>query len=204
MKRLAFAAFAVVWVAAATPAAQSHAGHEGHMAAPAPRSAARVMAPQPIVGDIALVDHEGRTTSLEEIVAGDDPVLVNFIFTSCTTICPVMSAGFAQFHDALGADRARVRLVSISIDPEVDTVETLRAYAARQGAGPSWRFLTGTPDAIVAAQRAFHAYRGDKNNHSPSTYIRRTADGPWETLEGLSSADALMRAYRGGDAAERF
>jgi protein SCO1/2 len=128
------------------------------------------------------------------------PVLVNFIFTSCTTVCPIMTTGFARFQEQLGAERAHVRLVSISIDPETDTVEALRGYAARHRAGDSWQFLTGAASATQAAQRAFGAWRGDKTNHAPATYLRRTRDSQWEALEGLSSAQSLLRAYRGGAA----
>jgi cytochrome oxidase Cu insertion factor (SCO1/SenC/PrrC family) len=97
-----------------------------------------------------------------------------------------------------------VRLVSISIDPETDSVETLRAYAARHRAGASWRFLTGTPATTEAAQRAFGAYRGDRNNHAPATYLRRTRDSPWEVLDGLASAGTLLGAYRRGPAVRPF
>jgi protein SCO1/2 len=180
---------------------EGHAGHEAHMAAAAsPPSPTRVMSPQPVFGEVPLVDHEGRATSLREVVDTDLPVLVNFIFTSCTTVCPIMTTGFAQFSERLGPDRSRVRLVSISIDPETDTVERLRAYAARHRAGPSWQFLTGDATAAEAAQRAFGAYRGDKSNHAPATYLRRTRDSKWEALEGLSSARSLLAAYRGGGA----
>ena len=181
--------------------AQSHEGHAGHaLPAPAaPTATVRLMAPQPVIGDVPLVDHLGRETTLRKVLETDGPVLVNFIFTSCTTICPVMTAGFAQFQASLGEERDGVRLVSISIDPDVDNIPTLRKYADRYRAGASWRFLTGTRDAVVAAQRVFGAFRGDKSNHAPATYLRRSPQSPWEALDGLSSADALLRAYRGGD-----
>jgi protein SCO1 len=192
----------LAWGAAGTPAfAQDdpHAHHKMAMAAPPTPSPARVMETQPQIADVSLVDQDGKTVSLREAVAGDEPVMVNFIFTSCTTICPVMSAGFAQLDARLAARHQRVRLVSISIDPEVDTPAKLREYAAGLNAGPDWRFLTGTPGASEAAQRAFGAFRGAKESHSASTFIRRTANGPWEKIDGLSSADTLQRAYTGGE-----
>ena len=84
-----------------------------------------------------------------------------------------------------------MRVVSISIDPETDTVDALRAYAARYHAPPSWRFLTGTPAAVEAAQRAFGSYRGGKNNHAPGTFVRSAPDAPWIALDGFSSAETL-------------
>lgn len=200
---LACAAASLALAVAAPPAfsqADEHAHHRMAMTATPTSNPARVMEVQPQIGDIALVDQDGATVSLREAVAGNVPVLVNFIFTSCTTICPVMSAGFAKLDAQLGASRQAVRLVSISIDPEVDSPSRLREYAASVGAGKSWRFLTGTPAAAETAQRAFGAFRGAKESHSAATYIRRTADGPWERIDGLASGDALMRAYSAGQA----
>lgn len=181
------------------PVTAAYAQHEGHTAHLAPKAEAnaRVMHPQPQIGEIALVNHQGRTTTLGSLLNTDKPVLVNFIFTSCTTICPVMTTGFAQLQSNLGDARDSVRLVSISIDPETDTVETLRHYADKYHAGTSWQFLTGSRTAVEAAQRAFGAYRGDKTNHAPVTYIRRSPSALWESIDGLLSAETLLRAYRG-------
>jgi protein SCO1 len=187
-------------VASSPAAAQTPTGHEAHMAqmAAAPRNpAVRIMAPPPAIDGIALVDQNGRATTLGEAVGSDKPVLVNFIFTTCTTICPVMSAGMSQFLTNLGAEKDRVRVVTISIDPENDTADVLRAYAARYHAPSSWRFLTGAPTAIEAAQRAFGSYRGGKNNHEAGTFVRSAADTPWIALDGFSSAETLMHAVMG-------
>ncbi len=180
--------------------AQAPTGHEEHqaqMAVPRPEPSARVMAPQPALGDIALVDQDGRATTLREALESEKPVLVNFIFTTCTTICPVMSSGMSQFLRNLGTERDSVRVVSISIDPGNDTAKALQAYAARYHAPPSWRFLTGRPAAIVAAQRAFGSYRGGKNNHVAGTFVRPAALAPWIALDGFSSAETLRRAVKG-------
>ena len=197
------AGMVVAWaiaVSGARATAQTPTGHEGHLAqmAAGPKdSAARVMAPQPVIPDITLVDQSGRATTLREAIGSDKPVLVNFIFTTCTTICPVMSAGMSQFLTNLGAERDHVRVVSISIDPEADTVDALRAYAARYHASPSWRFLAGTPAAVEAAQRTFGSYRGGKYNHAPGTFVRSAPSAPWIALDGFSSAATLRHAVLG-------
>ncbi len=123
-------------------------------------------------------------------------MLLNFIFTTCTTICPVMSATFEQVQANLGAGRDRVRMVSISIDPEHDTPERLRAYARAHNAGPEWHFLTGTPAGVEAAQRAFGAYRGNKFNHAAVTYVRAPHEAKWVTVSGLKSAEELGSELR--------
>lgn len=181
--------------AAQTP--DPHVAHRAAAGMEAQSRAPRVMAVQPLLGDIPLIDQHRRATTLRAALDTERPVLVNFIFTTCTTVCPIMSRAFAQFHQTLGAEGDRVRLVSISIDPDLDSVDVLQGYAKRYGAGDGWWLLTGTREASLAAQRSFGADRGDKMNHAPATYVRRSRDAPWEVIEGLSSVDALLSVWHG-------
>ena len=126
----------------------------------------------------------------------EKPVILNFIFTSCGAICPVMSKTFSQVQAALGQERDTVRMVSISIDPEHDTPEALKIYAKKYGAGPQWQMLTGSLDNSIAVQRAFDVYRGDKMGHTPVTFLRAKAGQPWVRLDGFASADDILREYR--------
>ena len=182
--------------AIASPAPIAHEEHA--VTRPDAQSVARMMVPQPVIGGITLTDDNGRQVRLADVLAGDAAVMVNFIFTTCTTVCPVMSTGFARLQELLGHDSRRVKLISISIDPETDTVPALRSYAARHRARPGWQFFTGTPEASEAAQRAFNAFRGARVNHLPSTFLRRAANLPWEEIPGLASAQTLLRALGGG------
>src|ERR1700693_5966894 len=117
------------------------------------------------VPDIRLVRDDGKTVELRNELDDGRAVLVNFIFTSCTSVCPLSSKVFADFARKLGPERKRVHLVSISIDPEQDTPARLREYARQFHAGPEWRHYTGTKGASLAAQNAFDAYRGGKMQH---------------------------------------
>lgn len=149
------------------------------------------------IPDIKLVDMSGAEVSLPSVLGGNEPVMLNFIFTSCTAICPVMSATFRQVQEALGEEARKVRMVSISIDPENDTPEKLAEYAARFHAGPQWLMLTGRIEDSIAVQRAFGAYRGDKMNHAPVTFLRSGGpDSPWIRLDGLAGASDIVREYR--------
>ena len=67
--------------------------------------------------NVVLIDADERPVKLRELMATNDPVMVNFIFTSCSTICPVMARVFAEMPSVLGVDGKRLRMVSISIDP---------------------------------------------------------------------------------------
>jgi protein SCO1/2 len=141
--------------------------------------------------DVKLVDVNGKEVSLRDSLDGPGPVMLNFIFTTCTTVCPVTSATFSQAQAKLG----KVRLVSISIDPEHDTPARLKEYARRFEAGPQWSMLTGSIENSILAQRAFDTYRGDKMNHEPVTFMRKGPDQPWVRINGFIAADDLVREY---------
>ena len=141
--------------AAADPSAMGHGEHGTHHQGHDPHAHHRHMMKRKgysrtehdyALPDLSVVTMDGtRTTLLEELNSGK-PVMVNFIFTTCTTICPVMSASFSNVQEKLGEESAQVRMVSVSIDPEHDTPERLREYAKRFDAGPQWHFLTGDLD----------------------------------------------------------
>jgi protein SCO1/2 len=141
--------------------------------------------------DLKLVDVKGREVSLHDSLDGPGPVMLNFIFTTCTTVCPVMSATFSRAQAKLDG----VHMVSISIDPEQDTPAKLKAYAHRFEAGPQWSMLTGSLDNSIAVQRAFDIYRGDKMNHEPVIFMRKGPNQPWTRINGFISADDLVREF---------
>ena len=87
-------------------------------------------------------------------------------------------------------------MVSNSMDPEQDTPARLSAYAAGRGAGPQWQFLTGSPAASIAVQRAFGVYRGDKVNHEAVTFLRAGPGKPWMRLDGFATPAELTRKVR--------
>ncbi|KUZ71936.1 hypothetical protein WI36_18400 [Burkholderia ubonensis] len=145
---------------------------------------------------VELVRDDGRTVSLVDELNDGRPVILTFIYTSCTTICPMISQTLERLQGELGGDRDKVHIVSISIDPEEDTPARLRAYAERFGAGPEWQHYTGTVDASIAAQRAFNVYRGDKMNHAPVAFLRAAPGRQWMRIDGFATPSELLAAYR--------
>ena len=155
------------------------------------RSTARYEAP-----DVTLVRQDGRKVSLPRELDDGRPVLLNFIFTTCSSSCPLASRTLEEFQRKLGAQAARVHLMSISIDPEEDTPARLTEYAHRFHAGPGWQYYTGTVAASIAAQQAFDVYRGEKMSHTAVTLLRSAPGKPWLRIEGFVTADDLMDDYR--------
>ncbi|MCU7846048.1 MAG: SCO family protein [Candidatus Thiodiazotropha sp. (ex Monitilora ramsayi)] len=148
------------------------------------------------IPDVTLITEKGEKKSIVNVLNSDKPVMLNFIFTTCTTICPVLSASFNQVQDELGIEANDISMVSISIDPEYDTVDKLSAYAERFEAGPQWEFFTGTLKDVVAVEKAFDIYRGSKMNHEPITLMRVKGNQPWLRIDGLANANEIVTEYR--------
>jgi len=191
-------AFAVMIGAALAPAAFAHDAHAGHHVAPETTRSTTDYA----IPDVKLVRQDGETVLLSDELSDGRPIALNFIYTTCTTICPLTSQTFAELQAKLGPRQSAVHLVSISIDPEQDTPARLRDYAKKFGAGPAWHFYTGTRAASIATQRAFNVDRGDKMNHAPVTVLRTAPGKPWVRLDGFATSDQMLKELRDTVAAE--
>jgi protein SCO1/2 len=144
------------------------------------------------IPNVKLIRDDGKSVDLAAELDDGRPVVLNFIYTSCTTTCPMSSQIFEQLQEDLGSAREAVHLVSISIDPEQDTPARLRAYGEQFHAGKGWNHYSGTMAASVAVQRAFNAYRGDKMSHVPLTLVRAAPGKPWVRFDGFARANELM------------
>lgn len=144
------------------------------------------------IPDVVLVNQNGTKVRLREVLKSDKPIIVDFIFGTCTTICPILSVGYANLQQKLGANSQSVHLVSISIDPENDTPKVMRDYLKRYRAKPGWDFLTGSRSDIDKVMYAFNAYIPNKMSHYPLTLIRSPRDGKWIRIFGLLSSSEFM------------
>jgi protein SCO1/2 len=106
---------------------------------------------QHFIPDFKLTTHEGRMRGSEEL--NGKITIVDFFFTSCPSICPIMSKEMERVDDAFRNDK-RVQIYSISIDPDYDSPEVLKDYAIRHNATPDkWFFLTGDKQEIYNLAR---------------------------------------------------
>ena len=152
--------------------------------------------------DVTLIDQDAQLVKLRNLVEGKDVVMVDFIFGTCTTICPILSAGFSNLQRRMGSGPGGPTLISFSIDPEHDSPEVMTAYLKRYRAQPGWSFLTGDRDDIDTIMRAFDAYVPNKMSHQPVTFIKGTAPNQWVKIDGLvSTADLIseLEKIRGGE-----
>jgi protein SCO1/2 len=145
-----------------------------------------------VVPSVQLIRQDGAVVNLRDELNDGRPVVLSFIYTSCTTVCPLASHTLSELQDKLGDNAAHVHLVSISIDPEQDDPARLREYAKTFHAGPDWQHYTGTVTASQKVQMAFDVYRGSKMDHQPATLIRRTPAEPWIRIGGFATADQML------------
>jgi protein SCO1 len=190
--KAALAAIAALSLAAAVPAAGAAEDHSHHMqhgqGDKAPRGKLHIKLP-----DTVLTDQNGNTVKLKTEVMADRMVVINFVYTTCTTVCPVQSALIADLQQRLGERSGRdVSLISVSVDPLRDTPLRLKAYAARYKAGPGWSFLTGSRQAVDEVLKAFDVYTPNFADHPAAVLVGNPRTGEWVRFLGFPSSDQLL------------
>jgi protein SCO1 len=119
--------------------------------------------------EVSLIDQHGAEVSLASLKG--KPVLIDFIYTSCASTCPMLTAKMAAIAQKLGpALGADVRIVSVSLDPEHDSPAELAKYAQSHGASEAgWIFLTG-PAAKIDQVLALFKLRRTRESDGSSTH----------------------------------
>src|ERR1700722_8480286 len=99
--------------------------------------------------DVEVTAQDGRTFKFYDDLLKGKVVLVNFFFTGCDALCPLVMENLSAVQDLLGPRIGNdVFMYSITLQPELDTQAVLAAYAKTYGAGPGWLLLTGRPGNI--------------------------------------------------------
>src|SRR5262245_23283450 len=180
------AAALVVCVAGISPAALAHEGAHASDAAAAPRAypptANRYGANY--FPNVPLVTQDGTTVHFYDDLLKGKSVAINLIYTRCKDECPLETARLVQVQHILGPRVGKdIFFYSISIDPNYDTPEVLRAYMKKYGVGPGWTFLTGKEDDIkLVAKKLGLSRRTDLINpdgHSASLMVGDEPHGQW-------------------------
>ena len=172
------------------------ASHEAHAVLPSGIFAAEELHP----ARVTLVDQTGAPHPFRDEIIGDGPVVITFVYSSCTTVCPVANAIFEMMQTDLDArDDTRTRLVSITVDPRRDTPERLAAMAADFGAGPRWSFWTGGVGDVEEALRSMGVPVGRVEDHDPMFLVRGARDQDFVRVLGLPEPDELFAVLDGSD-----
>jgi cytochrome oxidase Cu insertion factor (SCO1/SenC/PrrC family) len=141
------------------------------------------------VPDVPLIDQDGKPVRFYTDLVKGKVVAVNFVFTTCTTICPPMGANFARLEKLVaGKD---VHLISVSIDPAADTPARLKEWGGKFGAGPGWTLLTGNRDDVVRLLKALNVYTASVTDHSPLVLLGNEPGHRWTRAYGLAAPAKL-------------
>ena len=125
--------------------------------------------------DFPLPDQDGKTRSIKDFAG--KVVVVFFGYTQCPDVCPTTMSELAEVKRSLGADGERLQGVFITVDPERDKPEVLKAYMANFD--PTFVGLTGTPEQLAAVAKDFKIYFKKVDGKTPTSYTMDHSAGSY-------------------------
>jgi len=186
----------------AARAADDPAHHHHHQDQPAAQD--KPSSVQVKYADTVLVNQEGKKVKLKSEVFGDRLVVMDFAYTTCTTVCPVLTAVLVKVQAELGNKAGGdVQLVTMTVDPARDTPARLKEYAAKHGAKAGWTWLTGPAAVVNEVLRGFDAYASNFEDHPAMILVGDPVSGRWTRFYGFSDPKEVLakveelRAARG-------
>jgi protein SCO1/2 len=144
--------------------------------------------------DTVLLDQDGHSHQLYSDLIAGRIVIINEIFTGCRSSCPLIMARLAELQDLLGRRMEQVSILSISVDPVIDTPQTLRAYAEAFNARHGWYFLTGEADAVRTVMRRLGDRSSAPDGHNDVIVVGNDASGTWVKLTALATTEDIAQA----------
>jgi protein SCO1/2 len=145
------------------------------------------------IPDVRVYDQNGHALNFYSDLVKGRNVAIDFIFTTCTNVCPLLTATFRRVQVELEKSQGNTKLISISVDPAIDTPERLRDFADKFKAGPGWTFVTGGKSEIDTLLRQLGVGVGNKNDHTSTILIGNDPANVWTRTYGLSSPSALIK-----------
>lgn len=153
----------------------------------------------PELPDIVMIDQDGKMVRIVSGILKEKVTVINFIYTSCKSVCQILTNNFRQLENSLDRidKNGEVQLVSISIDPEVDTPARLRQYAELQRIDLArWTLLVGGLNSIERLSRALGFSNIDKATHAPGVVIWDDIDKVWFRFVGITPPHILLKHLR--------
>ena len=167
--------------------------------------------------NVELTTHEGKKVKFFDDLIKDKIVLLNFIYTSCGSSCPLETARLKKVSNILGDRIGKdIFFYSISVDPESDSVESLKNYHARFGLKKEWLFLRSEKENVEAILKKFGLFekeltRKNLSEHNLSVVVGNQRTGQWikrshlenhfilahllESLNPRREEDTLLRKF---------
>jgi protein SCO1/2 len=171
------------------------AGAETGKFAPITQEDARKRIQEQHLPNLPMITHEGKRVLFYDDLVKDKVVTLNFFFTHCDELCPLVTANLAKVQKLLGDQVGRdIHMYSFTLKPEEDTVEAIRDYRQSFGAGPGWTFLTAKPQDMETLRRAIGftypdpAIDKDKTQHIGNVRYGNEPLMYWAACPGMAHA----------------
>jgi protein SCO1/2 len=166
--------------------------HETHGSHAATTQAVKAASANVKLLDLELTNQEGKKAKFRSDVIGDRIVVLDNIYTSCTTICPILTTIMVNVQSRIGERAGKeVSLVSLSVDPVTDTPARLRTYARRHKA--SWNLWTGPKPAMDQVLKGLGIYTPDYIDHPSSILVGDGRTGEWTRFYGFASPEQILK-----------
>lgn len=144
--------------------------------------------------DVVLVNQNGEKMRFYSDLLQGKVVIINSFFATCQGTCLPMNRNLEKVQEALGERVGKdVRIISISVDPTVDTPHALKEYAKKLHARPGWYFLTGDKQNVDFALNKLGQFVSDKQDHLNIIIIGNERTGLWKKAFGLAKSDELVK-----------
>jgi protein SCO1/2 len=142
--------------------------------------------------DLPLLTQDGKEIRFYTDMLRGKVVLISFIYTNCTDVCPILMPNLVRIQELLKERSGRdVFLISISVDPESDSPEELKRYGEKYGAKPGWTFLTGKKENIDWVVYKLGQYTEDFEDHTMLFLLGDVKNGRWAKMRGDMPAEAI-------------
>jgi protein SCO1/2 len=144
--------------------------------------------------DVVLVNQNGEKMRFYSDLLEGKVVIINSFFATCAGSCLPLNRNLEKVQQSLGARMGKdVHIISISVDPAVDTPASLKAYAKKVNAGPGWYFLTGDKQSVELALKKIGHFVDNKQDHLNIFIIGNERTGLWKKAFGLAKNEELMK-----------
>jgi len=144
--------------------------------------------------DTVLLNQDGQRMRFYTDLMKDKTVIIDTFFATCQASCLPMNRNLEKIQEGLGDRLGKdVNILSISVDPAVDTPTLLKAYAKKLNAKPGWYFLTGDKESVDFILKKLGQFVDDKNSHMNLFLIGNDRTGLWKKAFGLAKSEELLK-----------
>ena len=144
--------------------------------------------------DVVLINQNGQKMRFYSDLLQGKVVIINSFFGTCQGSCLPMNRNLEKVQQALGDHVGKdVHIISISVDPTVDTPASLKEYAKTLHARPGWYFLSGDKQNVDFALKKLGQYVDVREDHLNTIIIGNERTGLWKKAFGLAQSDELVK-----------